>query len=744
MTGISLSWFALAWIVMGTACFTIGLVHLILWAGKPTGYHYLFFAIAALAGAAFAGVELQMMQASSVHDMAVLMRWGHVILCIEILALVGFVQTFFRCGRVWLAWTVVLSRAMVLIANSTSDVNVNYLEIVSLGTIPFMGGTATVVAEGVSHPWSRFAMLSTFIFLAYVIDTSVRAWRNGDGDQRRAALGIGGSLSLTVLLAGTVGLLKHEGVLVWPYMVTPAFLLLVLAIGHELIQALVRSSMVADNLRMRDAQVRQLETRMELATEAAGIGVWEWAGQGHSVWMSSRARTMLGFDPGGEISASNFLQKLDIPTAVGLRGTLLQPDARREAIKTELRVEDADGAVRWLQLQGAVNPGGIHAGGVSHGVIIDITPRKEDEQRFHRLAEASPYAMLVVDRDGRIVEVNARAEALFEYDPGTLQGLQLEVLVPVAQRAKHESLRKDFHSGPLSRTRRDGIDVSALTSSGRTLLVQVWLTRMTLSGDDRVVAHIIDNTARMAAEHEQAMQREELAHLSRVSVMGELSGSLAHELNQPLAAIMANAQATQRLAANGKLTSSWLDEVLVDIVDETKRAGEIIRRMRAMLRRDQPEWSRVDLNEAATEVLQMVRSNISIRLVSVSTRFATALPPVLGDRVQLQQVLLNLLLNAIEAMAAQPSPRLLEVHTETDGDARVRLSVTDHGPGIAEDKLGKVFEPFFSTKEQGLGLGLAVCRTIIEYHGGTIHAMNNEGAGATFCITLPVLNEASP
>lgn len=252
----------------------------------------------------------------------------------------------------------------------------------------------------------------------------------------------------------------------------------------------------------------------------------------------------------------------------------------------------------------------------------------------------------------------------------------------------------------------------------------------------------IDITRRKLAEQEVQKQRHELAHLSRVTMLGELSGSLAHELNQPLTAILANAQAARRFLDHEPVDIGEVREILGDIVEEDKRAGEVIRRLHLLFRKGELQYGPVNVNALVEDVLKLVRSDLVNQGVAVVTTLAPALPMVSGDRVQLQQVLLNLVVNACDAMAClDRTEREIRIGTETAAANSIRLTVADRGRGIPAEDLERVFEPFVTTKSQGLGLGLSVCRTIVSAHGGMIRAANNPGRGACLSLILPPLPE---
>ena len=250
-----------------------------------------------------------------------------------------------------------------------------------------------------------------------------------------------------------------------------------------------------------------------------------------------------------------------------------------------------------------------------------------------------------------------------------------------------------------------------------------------------------DVTDLKVADMEVAQRRKEVTHLTRVAILGELSGALAHELNQPLTAILSNAQAAQRLLARAPADLATVGEILDDIVTDDLRAGEVITRLRALLKKDEGSFQPLDVNDVSTEVLALAHSELIERRVTVDTRLAPGLPSVRGDRVQLQQVMLNLLLNACEAMSANgPAERMLTVSTALDGDGLLLTSIADRGSGIPPDAADRLFEPFFTTKPHGLGLGLSICRSIIDAHGGRLWADNNPDGGATFTFALPAQN----
>jgi len=253
----------------------------------------------------------------------------------------------------------------------------------------------------------------------------------------------------------------------------------------------------------------------------------------------------------------------------------------------------------------------------------------------------------------------------------------------------------------------------------------------------RLVGIALDVTERKAAEHRAAEDRTALRHMTRVSLVGQLSAAIAHQLNQPLSAILGNAEVAQKLLGRRAIDVAELQAICDDIVTENHRASEIIRRLGALYNRRDSNIEPIDLNQLVHETLDLLRPELLTRHVAPVTDLAPDLPAVDGSKVQLQQVVLNLALNAADAMNdAKILERKLTIRTESS-DGEVRLYVVDNGPGIAPAHLGSVFDPFWSTKEGGMGMGLAICRTIVAAHHGRIMVSNNPVEGATFCVGLP-------
>src|SRR6266481_3274830 len=362
------------------------------------------------------------------------------------------------------------------------------------------------------------------------------------------------------------------------------------------------------------------------------------------------------------------------------------------------------------------------------------------EERFRRVVEAAPSAMIMVNQEGQITLANQQAEKTFGYPREELLGCPIEMLVPERLRSGHRGFRHDYLCDPQARPMGAGRELFGRRKDGSEVPVEIGLSPIHTSKGLLVLASIVDITQRKLAELEAARQRHDLAHLARVTALGELSSSLAHELTHPLTAILSNAQAAQRFLAADDVDLNEVHEILNDIVTEDQRAGEVIHRLRSLLKKGEPQkhCDDVDMNEVARDVLKLMRNDLINQNVTVDTELAQNLPAIRADRIQLQQVVLNLLLNACEAMSdSDSSERQLLITSKLENGA-VRMSVTDRGGGIPEEKLEQVFERFFTTKKEGMGLGLSICRSIINEHEGKIWATKNAECGATFHFRLPI------
>lgn len=369
----------------------------------------------------------------------------------------------------------------------------------------------------------------------------------------------------------------------------------------------------------------------------------------------------------------------------------------------------------------------------------DITERKDMERKIQSAAQEwqttfdnIPDLVMILDTKFRIVRINAAVRSYF--------GLPKEEIIGAHCYALLHGEEKPGDFCPYMKTLESkGHEEAEFHDDTR----KVWLRASTdpVVDDSGEVLQVIytlkDITEQKRAEAEAFAARKELWRTDRLLRMGELTASLAHELNQPLTAILSNARAAIRFIKSDRIDMNELTEILEDIARDDKRAGDIIRSLRAMLRPEEGEQEAININDLLGETIALFNSEAIIRNIKIETKFADSLPPVEANRIQLQQVVINLLMNAAEAMMDEYENRKIAVETCIVNGDRAQVAVRDYGTGIDEQELGRIFEPFFTTKHSGLGMGLSLARSIIEGQAGHIRAMNNPDGGATFYFELP-------
>jgi PAS domain S-box-containing protein len=360
---------------------------------------------------------------------------------------------------------------------------------------------------------------------------------------------------------------------------------------------------------------------------------------------------------------------------------------------------------------------------------------RASEERFAKAFNANPYPMSLARLDdGRVIEVN---ESLIE-----LSGYSRPELI---ERGLVEFLWEMPLSRPelIEKVRKHGVvrnlDARIRTRSGRLRLVLLSSLIVDIGGLRCLLSVANDITNWKRAEEQLRDTRAELAHVARLTTMGELAASIAHEVNQPLGAIVGNADICLRWLKEEPVDLTMVREALEDIASDGHRASEVISRIRSLVKKQAPEKMPVDLSDIAADVLALVNHEAQRKQVELRSHLNPSLPPVAADRVQLQQVLLNLAMNAIEAMGEiAGSTRELKLETEVL-EKSVLVTVSDSGPGINAMQAEQIFKPFHTTKAGGMGMGLAISRSIIESHGGKLWAEPNEHGGAVFKFTLPAM-----
>ena len=722
------------------ACLTLAGIFFVAWCKQRESWVHLIFSCIALAAAAIAVFELQLIHADTPQEYGAILRWRYVPVWALVVSLVGFTRLYLRAGRSWLAWSACGLKTLTLILNFISTPNVHYREITALRQLSW-GGEMASVPLGTPNHWSLVNQVTLLLLLAFFIDATITVWRRGD---RQRALFVGGSIIFFGVIVAAQVMLVTWGVIQVPFVSSFAYLGIVAALGYQLCDDTVRAAQLARKLDASQAALLKTERDLEIAASAVGLALWAWDVAHDEVWLSNQARALYGFSPSEKLNTQRIRRVVHPEDREVVRKAVensLRTGAENPA---EYRVVLPDGRIRWVARRSRTEFDSNGNAIWMHGVLFDVTERRLAEERFRLVVDAAPAAMIMANKEGRMTLVNKRAETLFGYKRDELIGQPVEMLVPERFRSHYVSFREGYFGDAQARPMGAGRELFGQCKDGSEVPIEIGLNPVHTSEGLCVLASIIDISERKQAELEAARQRHELAHLSRVTMLGELSGSLAHELNQPLTAILSNAQAAQKLLAGDAVDVSELREILAEIVNEDKHAGEVIQRLRVLFRKGEVghHFGNLDINEVVQDVLKLMRNDLVIHDITVESELAENLPVVQGDRVQLQQVLLNLVLNGCEAMADFDSSERQLLITSGLENGAVRVSVTDRGGIIPEERMEQVFEPFFTTKANGMGLGLSVCRNIVKAHRGNIWVTNSAEGGATFHFSLPARSQA--
>jgi two-component system, LuxR family, sensor kinase FixL len=365
------------------------------------------------------------------------------------------------------------------------------------------------------------------------------------------------------------------------------------------------------------------------------------------------------------------------------------------------------------------------------------------ERRFQLVVEAAPSGMVMVDRTGAIVMVNAQTERMFGYSRTELFGQPVEILVPLRHRAPHSGLREAFYGAPQARPMGAGRELFGLKKDGGEFPVEIGLTPIETDEGMMVLSAIVDITERRAAEaalrkSERRLQElhAELLHVSRLSAMGQMAAMVAHELNQPLTAISNYMEAAAALLdRGGELPIARLRGAVSRAGEQAVRAGQIIQQLRGFVSRQDSEKRIEAVSPLVKEAAELALLGTKQKGASIRVEDNLADAVILVDKIQIQQVLLNLLRNAVEAVADLERREVVLVAETHDG--MVRISVIDNGPGLPDDVKARLFQPFVSTKKTGMGVGLSICHDIVTAHDGRLWTEANPEGGTIFRLILP-------
>lgn len=358
------------------------------------------------------------------------------------------------------------------------------------------------------------------------------------------------------------------------------------------------------------------------------------------------------------------------------------------------------------------------------------------------LFDAAVDAMVVIDEEGTILAFNRAAERMFGHAADEAVGGPVEILMPEPDRTMHRAYMRRYLETGQAKIIGIGREVEAVRSDGSRFPIMLSVGEAISGKRRRFVAIIRDLTAQREAEKHARSLENRLAHVDRFNLMGEMAAGIAHEINQPLSAIATYAQAARRVLQREPVNAAALDEICAKIDTQARRAGQVIENVRKFIRRHEDRSETLDVNDVILDVRDLMEADAHAAGVPIRLKLADGLSPVRADAIQLQQVLLNLTRNAVDAMRDGPDrKRGIIVATESAANGGVRVSVTDHGPGVSKSLAGNIFHPFVTTKSNGLGVGLAISRTIVQAFGGTLDYEDNPEGGAVFRVELPAARE---
>jgi len=640
-------------------------------------------------------------------------------------------------GAIWLTWWLgdttgdLLIAPLIILWSTPPKRRWNRKEVVEVGILLLL---LFVLSEAVFCGWLTISARNypiAFISLPIVIWTAFRF------TQRETATGI--FILSAIAIWGTMhGFGPFAGETENQSLLALQSWTAVLAIT-----AMALSAGMAERERAAEA-LRESEANMNLAANAANLGLWVWnVPGGDERWVTEKWRQLFGFADSEPVTFDRFLEVVHPGDSERVKQVVQHILERGGEYEVDYRITRPDGSIRWIASHGSVE---LYERGkpvLVRGVSRDVTKRKiaeeelrESEERFRTVANAAPVMIWMSGPDKLCTFFNkgwldfTGRSPEQELGNGWAEGVHREDIDRC-----HDVYQNSFNARESFtmeyRLRRSDGEYRWLLDSGTPRF----------ASDGAFLGYIgscIDITERKAAEEEARRRREQVELLGRVSLLGEMTASLAHELDQPLAAILSNATAAMQYLEQGKLAPEQLQEILTDVVGDGRRAHDIMHNVRSAIKKGSAIHGRINLNDVVKAVTHMVHLDAAAHFCKVEMSLARNLPAIEGDPSQIQQVLINLVRNAFDAMRdTPPSGRKVEIATTYNGDGTICVAVRDYGSGIPEPTLERLFEQFFTTKEEGLGMGLAIVRSIVEAHGGSIAAENADGGGARFHFRLP-------
>ncbi|TQF40263.1 histidine kinase [Bradyrhizobium sp. UNPF46] len=489
--------------------------------------------------------------------------------------------------------------------------------------------------------------------------------------------------------------------------------------------------------------------RFRVRIEGFGVGTWDLDLATRELDWSDTTRALLGIERDQPATYELFLSRLQPADRERVESAIKRVSERGGSFDVSFRVANASGNGQWIRARAGVIRD--EAGAARHlsGIFLDVDEEKQVEEalrtretHLRSILHTIPDAMIVIDGHGIMQLFSTAAERLFGWSEHEAIGQNVSILMPEPDRSRHDDYIARYRTTNDPHIIGIGRIVTGKRRDGTTFPMHLSIGEMESGGEPYFTGFVRDLT-----EHQQTQARlqelqAELVHVSRLTAMGEMASALAHELNQPLAAISNYMKGSRRLLAGSSDPNSPKVESALDrAAEQALRAGQIIRRLRDFVSRGESEKRVESLSKLIEEAGALGLAGA--REQNVQLRFS--LDPdadlVLADRVQIQQVLVNLFRNALEAMAQSPRRELVVANTRV-GDGMIEVEVSDSGTGFRDDVIPNLFQTFFTTKDTGMGVGLSISRSIIEAHGGRMWAENNASGGATFRFTLPATDES--
>jgi PAS domain S-box-containing protein len=600
------------WSVVASGALLLAIMYGLVWVMDRKARASLAFAFECLAIVGAVVVELGMMYSTTSEEWGEWLRWAQLPIFLRVAALVAFIRFYFGTGRTWLAWTIIVGRAIVLIVGFAIDPNFNFARIDSIDRIPFLGEQVTVVGQALVSPHQWFATTITGLVLVFVVDASIALWRRGTADARRKVIVIGGAVFVSWAIVISTSQLMVLSNVQLPALLSPPNLILLAAMTFELSRDTLRASRLAREL-------QESEARLQLAASAAGFGLCIWDVERKRIWATEAAREMVGLEEHEPIEVDRLQRMMHPDDIESLRSVLRAATASGDEHEVHFRILRPDGSARWISALGRSEPDARGRMLLIRGVLRDVTEQFRARQQVEDL-------------------------------------------------------------------------------------------------------------------------QRELAHAGRVSVLGTLSSSLAHELSQPLSAIMLNTRTAAMMLDKPDADLEELRQILDDIQRDDRRAAEVIDRLRSLLKRRNLDFAPVSVEGLLSETSALLKSDAIARDVTLEFTSDAGVPMVHGDKVHLSQVLINLIINGMDAVADRPAgSRHVSIRGYLAQAGWVELEIRDSGGGIPSDAIERIFEPFYTTKAAGMGMGLSVSRTIVEAHGGSLWAENGPDGGAILRVRLPAV-----